>query len=823
MSKRRHNFGTKRFKEKSLFIFHARIALKSLILLFVRLIARGARIGKTHTHRQTHRQTDRTSTVTLAHARRGLTSLSHVTLAHAGRPPQGPEFEEKKRLSRATKLCANKCRAAQDRKSWMTREKMFKSKDTRRFKTPSNQPSLGDRLACDGEIISDPPEIQCCWVNHFKSLFLSRAASNENLLHIQNDLPRLESLSKMNLDDIIDDDFTTDEIEASIRKLKPNKAGGYDGLLPEHFKFGGSLLVLWLKEIFCTFLRLEQVPPSLLTGIICPIYKGKGKDPLSCSSYRGITVTPVLMKVFEYTLLNRLLPVLELTGHPSLNQTAYQKHISCQDAIFATQEAILSNLRDNRICYLSLYDLEKAFDSIEHCVLLQSLFESGVNGKAWRLIRACYSNLTSVVHSGSTLSAPFAVLCGVQQGSVLSPTFFLTIMDKLLQRLKETSAGVSLCGLYLGGAAHADDVRAIATSATVAEQQSQIIQSFATCHGLKFNSDKSEVVKISQSNSRGQNQLQLTHHSTNTVPQAICLGYHWSHDLSAKPSVESNINKARRQFFALGSSGGFLGHSNPLSAREVFEQCVIPTLLYGAENWILNDRCLELLENFQAEIGRRILKLSRYHSSLSVRIGLALPSVTSRILKLKLNYLQKLLSSEDDSIATATFRIIASQNVYNLSLVKQCIFLDAKIKTRCTAQILNNTSNFRELKKSIKSQDKQCLVEEACKHQSVNLASSINWLRVWEAARDRGPYWSYIAQSFYRAITKPLFGDRSCVTCGSHIPESVSSFQHLTETHAPDTLNVPNLLADLLSSDSEPVSTSFHCMKSLVFLSKPTE
>ena len=76
MSKRRHNFGTKRFKEKSLFIFHARIALKSLILLFVRLIARGARIGKTHTHThtQTDRQTDRTSTVTLAHARRGLTS-----------------------------------------------------------------------------------------------------------------------------------------------------------------------------------------------------------------------------------------------------------------------------------------------------------------------------------------------------------------------------------------------------------------------------------------------------------------------------------------------------------------------------------------------------------------------------------------------------------------------------------------------------------------------------------------------------------------------------------------------------------------------------
>ena len=81
MSKRRHNFGTKRFKEKSLFIFHARIALKSLILLFVRLIARGARIGKTHTHTHTHRQTDRQTKYCnpLAHARRGLITQYYYT------------------------------------------------------------------------------------------------------------------------------------------------------------------------------------------------------------------------------------------------------------------------------------------------------------------------------------------------------------------------------------------------------------------------------------------------------------------------------------------------------------------------------------------------------------------------------------------------------------------------------------------------------------------------------------------------------------------------------------------------------------------------
>ena len=138
----------------------------------------------------------------------------------------------------------------------------------------------------------------------------------------------------MNHDDIIDDDVTIEEIEASIKKLKPGKAEGIDGLQSEHLKFGGPLLTLWLKQIFCAFIKLEQIPSSLLTGIICPIYKRKGKDPLTCNSYRGITITSALTKVFEYTILNRLLPVLQDFCHPALTQTAYQKLYVCPNTLF---------------------------------------------------------------------------------------------------------------------------------------------------------------------------------------------------------------------------------------------------------------------------------------------------------------------------------------------------------------------------------------------------------------------------------------------------------------------------------------------------------
>ena len=78
------------------------------------------------------------------------------------------------------------------------------------------------------------------------------------------------------------------------------------------------------------------------------------------------------------------------------------------------------------VSYLSLYDLEKAYTPpvIVPCW--------HYNGKAWRLIKACYSNQTAVVKSGSSLSNPFPITRGVQQGLVLSPTFFLIVMDKLL-------------------------------------------------------------------------------------------------------------------------------------------------------------------------------------------------------------------------------------------------------------------------------------------------------------------------------------------------------------------------------------------------------
>ena len=65
---------------------------------------------------------------------------------------------------------------------------------------------------------------------------------------------------------------------------------------------------------------------------------------------------------------------------------------------------------------------------------------------------------------------------------------------------------------------------------------------------------------------------------------------------------------ARKSFFAYGSIGAFQGKLNPLSGRAILNTCVIPTCLSGSENWILNDNLLKKLEDFQAQIGKKILQ-----------------------------------------------------------------------------------------------------------------------------------------------------------------------------------------------------------------------
>ena len=146
---------------------------------------------------------------------------------------------------------------------------------------------------------------------------------------------------------------------------------------------------------------------------------------------------------------------------------------------------------------MCLYDLQKAFDSVEYAVLLKRLYDSGINGKCWRILRNWYESASCKVKlDEGILSQSFSVKRGV---SVLSPALFLLVMNPLLCQLEDSGAGQSVDDFYAGGFLHANDIRTLASSLDSLEKQVSIVDKFANENFLKLNIQKCEIVPFSLS------------------------------------------------------------------------------------------------------------------------------------------------------------------------------------------------------------------------------------------------------------------------------------------------------------------------------------
>ena len=129
-----------------------------------------------------------------------------------------------------------------------------------------------------------------------------------------------------------------------------------------------------------------------------------------------------------------------------------------------------------------------------------------------------------------------------------------------------------------------DDLRTTAATQKKIFHQASVIQQFTDYTCLKLNISKLEVVKISKAPEHPEN-LEIAVHTMCTIPAAKWLGVWWQSNCSASKSVNENIKKARKAFFALGSLRCFPRESK-LTVHitySIFESCVLQVLLYGCE------------------------------------------------------------------------------------------------------------------------------------------------------------------------------------------------------------------------------------------------
>ena len=253
---------------------------------------------------------------------------------------------------------------------------------------------------------------------------------------------------------------TLDCILDATFKLKKGKTSDDEGISAEHLFDAPLVLFDRLTVLFNKMLLHGFVPCQFQRGTIVPIVKDRQGILSDLHNYRGITLAPIISKVYEHVLQL----IFEQFLTTSSFQFGFKKKSSTSHAIYCLKEAVNYYTSHGSNVYCSFLDASKAFDRLVHSGLFLKLLRRHVPIIFLETIIFWYANLECRVRWGDALSEWFCVKAGVRQGGILSPTFYCLYVDDLVDILTSMGVGCHLKETFLSILLYADDMALLAPS-----------------------------------------------------------------------------------------------------------------------------------------------------------------------------------------------------------------------------------------------------------------------------------------------------------------------------------------------------------------------
>ena len=291
----------------------------------------------------------------------------------------------------------------------------------------SKRPStIGPLLNDKNELEADPKKMADLLQQQYSSVFSDPKCENKKC-------PNQKIEIKSTLSDIV---FTEKDIIKAIDEIHLDSACGEDDIPSRILKkcknnLSYPILILW-KESFKNGFIAKQYK----TQIITPVHKKDSKA--EAANYRPISLTSHIIKIFERIIRNHIVSHLEINNLICCNQHGFRKNRSCLTQLLHHIDTILKNFLRNQDTDVIYLDFAKAFDKVDHEILLKKLFTYGIRGKLLTWLHSYLKNREQTVVINGKHSFPARVESGVPQGTVLGPILFIIYLNDIEKCVKHS-------------------------------------------------------------------------------------------------------------------------------------------------------------------------------------------------------------------------------------------------------------------------------------------------------------------------------------------------------------------------------------------------